>query len=261
MFEFLLTYDNEAIALIVKDHDTVKELFSQYEKAGNRREKLRIAAKTIQELQLHAIIEEEIFYPAIREQLEEDMMNEADEEHHVARFLVAELSGMDGSESHYDAKYKVLSENIRHHIKEEESEMLPKAKSLNLDFKALAATIKARKEQLLRTGIPDSLEDKMVRATPRNDTPAREAKRTQPRPVAKKTASPAMAKAKKGKAAPAKKTPLRSTANAKPGAAKKTATAKKAPNPKLKIVSHRAASSAKSLRKSPSVKPKAKTKR
>ena len=68
-------------------------------------------------------------------------MNEADEEHHVAKLLIAELDAMDGSESHFDAKFNVLAENVRHHIEEEEGEMLPKAKKVKLDFGALAETM------------------------------------------------------------------------------------------------------------------------
>lgn len=244
MFEFLLSQENEAVSILIKDHETVKALFDKYENAESRSEKLKIAAKTIEELSIHAIIEEEIFYPAVRKQLEKDMMNEADEEHHVVRFLVAELSGMNGSEDHYDAKYKVLSENVRHHIKEEERDMLPKVKALDLDFKRIADMLTARKAQLKKSGIPASLEEKMVRTTPRNDTPAREARNTTPKkPV--KAASPAMMQAKGGsKSVPAKtaKKPMPKTA------AKTTAkpAAKKAP---MKIVSHRAATNVKSSSK------------
>ncbi len=270
MFEFLLGYDNEAIALIVKDHETVKELFDKYEKAESRREKIRLAATTVQELNIHAIIEEEIFYPAIRAHIDHPKMNEADEEHHVARILCAELSVMDGSEDHYDAKYKVLSENIRHHIKEEEHEILPKAKGLDLDFTALASKMQARKAQLKRDGLPTSLEDRMVRATRNNDTPARESHRTAPaKAVADKTKTTAVSKAPvksasrsmmeaKGKTA-GKVVPKK----AKPGTSKKTAkpAAKSASKPKLKIVSHRAASAAKSVRKSAASTKKTRNKR
>ena len=248
MFEFILGYDNEAIALIVKDHETVKELFDKYEKAESRREKVKIAAKTIEELSIHAIIEEEIFYPTVRKHITEGIMNEADEEHHVARILVAELAIMDGGEDHYDAKYKVLSENIRHHIKEEEHNMLPKAKSLDLDFNALAAMMKTRKEELKRKGLPTSLEDRMVQATRTNDTPARESKRNTP----KKPASTCMMEAK------IRKTGTKATsANKK---LKPNAGSKKQPiQPKLKIISARAANAAKTTRK-PAAVVKAKTK-
>jgi len=100
-------------------------------------------------------------------------MNEADEEHHVAKMLIAELAKMSGKEDHYDAKFTVLAENVRHHIKEEESEMLPKAKRLPIDFDALGARMLARKEELLADGVPAVAEDRV--ADPKADSPARAA--------------------------------------------------------------------------------------
>src|SRR4051794_32877346 len=92
-------------------------------------------------------------------------MNEADEEHHVAKLLIAELDAMDGSESHFDAKFHVLAENVRHHIEEEEGEMLPKARKAKLDFEALAEEMTARKEKLLADGVPPVGEESMVKAS------------------------------------------------------------------------------------------------
>ena len=109
-------------------------------------------------------------------------MNEADEEHHVAKLLIAELDVMDGSESHFDAKFHVLSENVRHHIKEEEGEMLPKAKGVKLDFEALAEKMTARKEKLLTDGVPPAGEEVMVKASRgKGDSPAQAAKRQAPK--------------------------------------------------------------------------------
>jgi len=79
-------------------------------------------------------------------------MNEADEEHHVATVLITELEEMDGRGDHFDAKFNVLAENVRHHIKEEESEMLPKAQGLDIDFVKLGQRMLHRREQLLATG-------------------------------------------------------------------------------------------------------------
>ena len=81
---------------------------------------MKIVREALTELKVHAAIEEEIFYPAVRKPVGKEIMNEADEEHHVAKLLIAELDVMDGSESHFDAKFHVLAENVRHHIKEEE---------------------------------------------------------------------------------------------------------------------------------------------
>src|SRR4051794_28985894 len=125
MLERLLLPDNHAIALLMKDHDKVKELFDRFEKTDSAAEKEKIIGEAVTELKIHAVVEEEIFYPAVRKQLEKDLMNEADEEHHVARVLVAELDQQRGGGDHRNAKFTVLSESVRHHIKEEEDQMLP----------------------------------------------------------------------------------------------------------------------------------------
>ncbi len=128
-----------AIASLKADHKKVKGLFKKFESARDRRVKKTIVAEVLEELGIHATLEEELFYPAVRAVIKdkEGIMEEADEEHHVAKVLIAELEGMNGSESHYDAKFTVLAENVRHHIKEEEGEMLPKAQKTRIDFTAL----------------------------------------------------------------------------------------------------------------------------
>jgi hypothetical protein len=114
-------------------------------------------------------------------------MNEADEEHHVAKLLIAELDRMRGSESHFAAKFQVLAENVRHHIREEENEMLPKAKAVKLDFDALAEKMKRRKAKLLNDGVPEVGEDKMVKASRgKGDSPAKAARRKAPRALKQK---------------------------------------------------------------------------
>ena len=106
----------------------------------------------------------------------------ADEEHHVAKLLIAELDVMDGSESHFDAKFHVLAENVRHHIKEEEDEMLPKAKGVKINFDALAEKMKSRKEKLLAGGVPSAGEEVMVKAARgKGDSSAMAAKRKAPK--------------------------------------------------------------------------------
>jgi hemerythrin-like domain-containing protein len=128
MLERLLLPKNHAIAILMKDHDAVKELFDRFEKSESSAQKEKIIAEALTELKIHAVIEEEIFYPAVRKHVGKDLMNEADEEHHVARVLIAELDRDGRSNDHRDAKFTVLAESVRHHIKEEEGEMLPKAK-------------------------------------------------------------------------------------------------------------------------------------
>ncbi len=180
MFDFLS--GNPAVTLLKEDHDRVKELFDRFEVAKSRPAKVKIVRAALTELKVHAAIEEEIFYPAVRKPLGKEIMNEADEEHHVAKLLIAELDTMDGSESHFDAKFHVLAENVRHHIKEEEGEMLPKAKSVKVDFKALAEKMRRRKEKLLADGVPPVGEEAMVKAAHgKGDSPAQAAKRKAPK--------------------------------------------------------------------------------
>src|SRR5436190_7133915 len=115
MLEFLKT--NPAVSILKEDHQKVKELFDQFENARTRSAKLKLVRQALIELKIHAAIEEELFYPSVRRPVGKDIMNEADEEHHVAKLLIAELDSMDGSETHFDAKFVVLAENVRHHIK------------------------------------------------------------------------------------------------------------------------------------------------
>src|SRR4051812_21481065 len=180
MFEFLKP--NPAAAILKEDHAKVKDLFDRFEKAKGRGARTKVVRQALAELKVHAAIEEEIFYPAVRAEVGKEVMNEADEEHHVAKLLIAELDMMDGSESHFDAKFRVLAENVRHHITEEEGEMLPKAKGVKLDFEALAEKMTRRKEKLLVGGFPPVGEEKMVKAARgKGDSPAQAAKRKPPK--------------------------------------------------------------------------------
>lgn len=180
MFEILKP--NPAVTMLKQDHAKVKQLFKQFAAAKTRPQKMKIVQEALTELQIHAAIEEEIFYPAVRKAIGKEIMNEADEEHHVAKLLIAELETMKGSESHFDAKFQVLAENIRHHIKEEENEMLPQARGVKVNFEALAEKMERRKEVLLRNGAPEVAEAKMVRKSRgKGDSPAQAAKRKSPK--------------------------------------------------------------------------------
>lgn len=162
MLDFMKAED-DALVLLKTDHDKVKDLFKQFEEAEGRQEKCKIALETIMELRMHAVVEEEIFYPAMRaKKVEKAILDEADEEHHVAKLLIAELATMDGSEPHFDAKFKVLSENIKHHVREEENEMFPQCRKTDADFVKLGQQIKARKDQLKKKGIPANAEELLM---------------------------------------------------------------------------------------------------
>jgi hypothetical protein len=174
MFDSILHPENDALNILKTDHDKVKDLFSEFRDKSRKRAKREIIAEAIRELRVHALIEEEIFYPTVRPRLAKAMMNEANEEHHVAKMLIAELLAMTGEEEHYDAKFTVLSENIEHHIKEEERDMFPDVRALDLDLTRLGEKLLARKKDLMKNGIPASLEENRIAAigVKRLDSPA-----------------------------------------------------------------------------------------
>jgi hypothetical protein len=177
MFDWMLPEDH-AIALLKKDHDSVKALFDAFEKAKTPAARQKIITQGLTELKIHAVLEEELFYPAVRAHVGSKLMNEADEEHHVAKVLIAELDTVTDKNDHRDAKFTVLSENVRHHINEEENEVLPKARELDMDFEALGRRMLVRKKELLKSGIPTDSEHTMVKASAgRADSPAAAAKR------------------------------------------------------------------------------------
>ena len=105
------------------------------------------------ELEIHAELEEKLIYPAIREEIDEDdMMNEAIEEHHLVHVLIKELKKLKPADEIFEAKFKVLGELVKHHIEEEEGEMLPKAEKSDIDWEKLETTVMKRKEALLSKG-------------------------------------------------------------------------------------------------------------
>jgi len=167
-----------AISMLKNDHQKVKGLFEKFENTSSSKAKQKIVSDALMELKIHASIEEEFFYPALRQEMddEEGLMDEADEEHHVAKVLIAELEAMRGNEYHWEAKFKVLAENVRHHIKEEEGEIFPEAKKTAIDFVALGTSMADMKARLIREGVPRDAEAKMVgKRGLRGDSPAKKA--------------------------------------------------------------------------------------
>ncbi len=136
----------DAITLLKNDHKTVEALFKKFEKLGNgaERQKRQIVAQIIKELSIHAAIEEQVFYPAVRKgvKTEEDDVLEALEEHHIVKWTLSELEGLDPKDERFDAKVTVLMESVRHHVKEEEGGMFP-AVAKKLEKRALEALGKA----------------------------------------------------------------------------------------------------------------------
>ncbi|HLF41149.1 MAG TPA: hemerythrin domain-containing protein [Acidimicrobiia bacterium] len=122
----------DAIMLLKKDHKTVEELFKRFEKTGPRayKGKQEIVERIVKELAVHAAIEEAVLYPAIRQAIDDkkidDLVLESLEEHHIVKWTLSELDGMDPEHERYDAKVTVLMESVRHHVEEEEQELFPK---------------------------------------------------------------------------------------------------------------------------------------
>jgi hemerythrin superfamily protein len=144
----------DAIKLLKADHAEVEELFAQYEKQKKKSGsgKPELIDKICTALTVHAQIEEEIFYPAARNALEEDgeeLLDEAEVEHASIKSLVEQLDVMSWDDELCDAKVKVLSEYVKHHVKEEEGQMFPKVKKADLDLDALGMELAERKAELM----------------------------------------------------------------------------------------------------------------
>lgn len=142
---------SDAIAMLKADHRKVEDLFEKFESARSGA-KQKIAEQICNELKIHTLIEEEIFYPALREKIEDDTLNEAYVEHDGAKVLVNDIMAGSPDDTFYDAKVKVLSEEIRHHVKEEEARsegMFAQARGAGVDLVALRDQMMMRKKELL----------------------------------------------------------------------------------------------------------------
>ncbi|HSI60550.1 MAG TPA: hemerythrin domain-containing protein [Ideonella sp.] len=140
----------DATALLRADHKLVSGLFADYEKARATSKKKELVAQICSELTVHAQVEEEIFYPAVKQALKDkELVPEATVEHATLKELIAQVEGMEPDGEMYDARIKVLSEYVKHHVKEEHTEMFPKAKASRLDMAELGSRIAARKQELM----------------------------------------------------------------------------------------------------------------
>ena len=142
----------DAIALLKADHRKVEDLFEQFEKASSSSAKQKLCHQICTELKIHTMIEEEIFYPALRGKIEDDTLDEAYVEHDGAKVLVNDLESAGPDADFYDAKVTVLSEEIKHHVREEEmpSEgMFAQARKTDIDLVALRDQMIARKQELM----------------------------------------------------------------------------------------------------------------
>jgi hemerythrin superfamily protein len=143
----------DAITLLTEDHNKVKKMFKEFEKLCKKDDdegKEELATQICKELTVHAQLEEEIFYPVVREAIDDDeLMNEAVVEHTTAKDLIAQIQSMRVSDPMYDAVVKVLGEYINHHVEEEQNEIFPKARKSKLDLEEIGREMAERKEVLL----------------------------------------------------------------------------------------------------------------
>jgi hemerythrin-like domain-containing protein len=176
----------DAIQLLTADHKEVKAMFKEFESLKEKEdaddEKGDLVQRICTALTIHATVEEEIFYPAVREAIDdEDLMDEADVEHACAKDLIAQLEEASPGDDHYDAKVTVLGELVDHHVKEEEGEMFPKAKKA-IDAVAVGVELAERKAELqaemgVAEQIPDAAQGARLSASKRSGEKAK-ARRT-----------------------------------------------------------------------------------
>lgn len=140
----------EATALLRADHKLVAGLFDEFEKATTKPRKAKLVAQICKELTVHTQIEEEIFYPAFQAALRDhELVPEANVEHDSVKDLIAAVEGVEPGGDEYDARVKVMGEFVKHHVKEEHTEMFPKAKKSKMDLLAIGAQMAARKQELM----------------------------------------------------------------------------------------------------------------
>jgi hemerythrin-like domain-containing protein len=142
----------DAIDLLKQDHDKVQKAFKQFEKTDREDADActELVRTVCEDLRIHTTLEEEIFYPAARDAIDDDdIMNEASVEHETAKMLIEQLENMQADDPNYHATFTVLGEYVRHHIEEEEGEMFPQVRKSDLDLEALAEQMRARKEELV----------------------------------------------------------------------------------------------------------------
>ena len=140
----------DAIALLKGDHKLVDKIFSAFEKTDDQSRKEELADMVCKLLTAHATIEEELLYPQAHERLkDDDLVYEAEVEHATAKDLIAKIESMESGDQEFEATVKVLGEYIRHHVKEEESEMFPQLKRAKMNLRELGEQLNARKQELL----------------------------------------------------------------------------------------------------------------
>ena len=150
-----MTSHSNAVQMLLDDHQRVKQLFNEFQSANDPNRQQQIAQQVMQELEVHTAIEEEIFYPAMREQgdaEDKELVAEAFEEHAGAKELIAQLRTMKAADPQFAGIFKQLQQDVAHHVQEEETEMLPKAEEeLKNQLDSLGEKMMSRKQTLMST--------------------------------------------------------------------------------------------------------------
>jgi hemerythrin superfamily protein len=149
--ESLMQNDTDATHILAADHRAVEALFEEFEKAGSTDRKAKIAERICTELKIHAQIEEEVFYPALKGKIDDDLLKEAYVEHDGAKVLINDILASGPDDEFFEAKVTVLSEEIKHHVKEEEKQhdnMFQQARAADVDLDMLGEQMLARKAEL-----------------------------------------------------------------------------------------------------------------
>ena len=142
-----------ATQLIRQDHKKVEGLFKKFQQTKGAQAKRRLAENAMAELEVHAALEEEIFYPAVKKEVEDgSLVQEAIEEHQTVKQLISELKGMDQADEEFESQFSQLVENVQHHVEEEENEMLPKVEESELDLNSLGQQMSQRKQEMQNGG-------------------------------------------------------------------------------------------------------------
>ena len=152
--------DTDATHILAKDHRRVEGLFEQFEAAKDSDQKARLVSQICTELKIHAQVEEEVFYPALKGKVDEDLLKEAYVEHDGAKILINDIEASGAGDEYFEAKVKVLSEEIKHHVKEEEKQhdnMFQQARAADVDLDALGEQLLARKDELKRQADAEGL--------------------------------------------------------------------------------------------------------
>jgi hemerythrin superfamily protein len=151
-----------AIELLKEQHDKVKKAFKEFEKLDreDREKQQQLVQSVCEDLKVHTTLEEELFYPAAREAIDdEDILNEAQVEHETAKMLIEQLENMGPEDPNFHATFTVLGEYVLHHVKEEEGEMFPQVKKTDLDLEDLGARMRSRMEELVGEAAEEEKEE------------------------------------------------------------------------------------------------------